>query len=162
MVTMVQLLAIIAVIVTGLWAMAHNSHWNSNFADFMPMGIGGLVSAMGLTFIAFEGYEIIVQSGEEVKNPKRNIPKAIFISLALVVIMYCLVAFVSIGAIFPKNIPAWQFIGHSGDLGISKAAQLFMRYGAFIVIIGGSIHLGSIKCNNIFFSKSCICYGKTR
>ncbi len=139
MVTMVQLLAIIAVIVTGLWAMAHNSHWNSNFADFMPMGIGGLVSAMGLTFIAFEGYEIIVQSGEEVKNPKRNIPKAIFISLALVVIMYCLVAFVSIGAIFPKNIPAWQFIGHSGDLGISKAAQLFMPYGAFIVIIGGIV-----------------------
>ena len=69
----------------------------------MPMGIGGLVSAMGLTFIAFEGYEIIVQTGEEVKNPKRNIPRAIFISLALVVVMYCLVAFVSIGAIFPPD-----------------------------------------------------------
>ena len=90
----------------------------------MPMGLGGLVSAMGLTFIAFEGYEIIVQSGEEVKNPKRNIPRAIFISLALVVIMYCLVAFVSIGAIFPETGPSWQFIGHNGDLGIMKGSRI--------------------------------------
>jgi basic amino acid/polyamine antiporter, APA family len=138
-VTIVQLVAIIAVIIAGLLTMVHNPNWKYNFADFMPMGIGGLVSAMGLTFIAFEGYEIIVQSGEEVKNPKRNIPRAIFISLALVVIMYCLVAFVSIGAIFPKNDPAWQFIGHNGDLGIMKAAELFMPYGGFIVLVGGIV-----------------------
>jgi amino acid transporter len=68
----------------------------------MPTGIAGLVAAMGLTFIAFECYEIIVQTGEEVKNPRRNIPRAIFISLAIVVTLYCLVAFVSIGAISPE------------------------------------------------------------
>lgn len=84
---------------------------------------------MGLTFIAFEGYEVIVQSGEEVKNPKRNIPRAIFISLDVVANMYCLVAFVSIGAILPDMGPAWQFMGQNGDLGISKAAELFMPYG---------------------------------
>ncbi|MER5175633.1 MAG: amino acid permease [Candidatus Nitrosocosmicus sp.] len=138
-VTVVQLVAIIAVIIAGFWAMTNHPNWKSNFADFMPMGLGGLVSAMGLTFIAFEGYEIIVQSGEEVKNPKRNIPKAIFISLALVVIMYCLVAFVSIGAIFPIHGPAWQYIGHNGDLGIMKAAELFMPYGGFIVLVGGIV-----------------------
>src|SRR4029079_1733347 len=80
-VTVVQLVAIISIIIAGLWSMSNSPNWQSNFANFMPMGIGGLVSAMGLTFIAFEGYEIIVQTGEEVKNPKRNIPRAIFISL---------------------------------------------------------------------------------
>jgi len=139
-VTIIQLVAIIAVIIAGLWAMSNKPDWPNNFAEFMPMGIGGLVSAMGLTFIAFEGYEVIVQTGEEVKNPKRNIPRAIFISLALVVTMYCLVAFVSIGAISPPhNQQAWSFIGQNGDLGISKAAQLFMPYGAFIVVIGGMV-----------------------
>ena len=93
---------------------------------------------MGLTFIAFEGYEIIVQTGEEVKNPKRNIPRAIFISLALVVIMYCLIAFVSIGAIFP-DMPSWQFIGLHGELGIMKSVELFMPYGVFIVLAGGLV-----------------------
>jgi prepilin signal peptidase PulO-like enzyme (type II secretory pathway) len=97
---------------------------------------------MGLTFIAFEGYEIIVQTGEEVKNPKRNIPRAIFISLTLVVLLYCLVAFVSVGAIFDKNIQGktpWQFIGENGDLGIMKAAQIFLPYGSFIILAGGIV-----------------------
>ncbi|ALI35770.1 putative amino acid permease YhdG [Candidatus Nitrosocosmicus oleophilus] len=138
-VTMFQLVAIVSIIVAGLWTMANNPSWPANFSDFMPMGLGGLAAAMGLTFIAFEGYEVIVQSGEEVKNPKRNIPRAIFISLALVVLMYCLVAFVSIGAIFPDAAPAWQFIGLNGELGISKAAELFMPYGFFVVLIGGIV-----------------------
>jgi nucleotide-binding universal stress UspA family protein len=105
----------------------------------MPNGIAGLVAAMGLTFIAFEGYEIIVQTGEEVKTPKRNIPRAIFISLAIVVILYCLVAFVSIGAISPQGIPAWRFIGEGGELGIMKAAEIFLPYGALIVLVGGMV-----------------------
>ncbi|MGN6628601.1 MAG: amino acid permease, partial [Candidatus Nitrosocosmicus sp.] len=139
-VTIIQLVAIIAVIIAGLLAMSSKPNWSNNFSEFMPLGIGGLVSAMGLTFIAFEGYEVIVQTGEEVKNPKRNIPRAIFISLALVVTMYCLVAFVSIGAISPPhNSQAWSFIGQYGDLGISKAAELFMPYGAFIVVVGGIV-----------------------
>jgi hypothetical protein len=94
---------------------------------------------MGLTFIAFEGYEVIVQTGEEVKNPKRNIPRAIFISLAAVVVFYCLIAFVSIGAIFPEGMPSWEFIGEQGELGISAAAELIIPYGAFIVLGGGMI-----------------------
>ena len=62
------------------------------------------------TEIGLGRYEIIVQAGEEVNNPKKNIPRAIFTSLAIVVVLYCLVAFVSIGAIFPKDVPAWKFI----------------------------------------------------
>jgi len=139
-ITVVQLVAITSIIIAGFWVMSSNpnNNWQSNFSDFLPMGFAGLVAAMGLTFIAFEGYEIIVQTGEEVKNPKRNIPRAIFISLALVVIMYCLIAFVSIGAIFP-DMPSWQFIGLHGELGIMKAVESFMPYGGFIVLAGGLV-----------------------
>ena len=145
-VTIVQLGTILCLIIAGFWTMYDNNNNNSplnsttnNFADFMPTGIAGLVAAMGLTFIAFEGYEIIVQTGEEVKNPKRNIPRAIFISLAIVVVLYCLVAFVSIGAISPQGIPAWRFIGEGGELGIMKAAEMFLPYGALIVLGGGMV-----------------------
>ena len=71
----------------------------SHFRPFMPKGFTGVLFAMGLTFIAFEGYEIIVQAGEEVKDPRRNIPKAIFTSLLVVVPIYILIAFVGIGGI---------------------------------------------------------------
>jgi APA family basic amino acid/polyamine antiporter len=142
-VTVIQLGTIFALIGAGFLTINNNPDWTSNFAsNFAPIGIAGIVAAMGLTFIAFEGYEIIVQTGEEVKNPKKNIPRAIFISLTLVVLLYCLVAFVSISAISPNNtegIPVWNFIGQNGDLGISKAAEIFLPYGSFIILAGGIV-----------------------
>jgi basic amino acid/polyamine antiporter, APA family len=142
-VTVLQLGTIFALIAAGFLSISNNPDWNSNMmSNFAPIGIGGIVAAMGLTFIAFEGYEIIVQTGEEVKNPKKNIPRAIFISLTLVVSLYCLVAFVSIAAISPQDtggIYAWKFIGQNGDLGISKAAELFLPYGSLIILAGGIV-----------------------
>ncbi|MDW0209215.1 MAG: amino acid permease, partial [Nitrososphaeraceae archaeon] len=138
-ITIIQLGLIFILITAGLWVMSGQPNWHTNFSDFMPKGITGIVAAMGLTFIAFEGYEVIVQTGEEAKNPKRNIPRAIFISLTAVVVLYCLIAFVSIGAIFPEGIQSWKYIGQSGELGIMKAAELLVPYGAFIVLGGGLI-----------------------
>ncbi|MGH9991218.1 MAG: amino acid permease [Nitrososphaera sp.] len=138
-VTFVQLGTIFALIVAGFWTMYNNPDWTVNFDDFIPMGVVGIVAAMGLTFIQFEGYEIIVQTGEEVKNPKKNIPRAIFISLGLVVALYCIVAFVSIGSIFPEGIAAWEFIGDNGGLGVLKAAEMFLPYGGLVVLAGGMV-----------------------
>jgi len=160
-VTVVQLGAIAALIGAGFWTIHTHPNWKANFADFLPNGIGGIVAAMGLTFIAFEGYEIIVQTGEEVKNPKKNIPRAIFTSLAIVVVLYCLVAFVSIGAIFPPGVPAWKYIGHYGDLGITKAAALFLPYGAFIVL-GGGIVSSLAALNATTFSSSRVSFAMGR
>lgn len=140
-VTIAQLGTIVAILGFGFWAMLSHPGGLANFSgQFLPLGVGGLAAAMGLTFIAFEGYEVIVQTGEEVKNPKRNIPRAIFISLAMVVGLYCLMAFVAIAATQPPGgEPAWKFIGEGGELGITKAAELFMPYGGFVVLAGGIV-----------------------
>jgi basic amino acid/polyamine antiporter, APA family len=160
-VTIIQLGTITTLIVGGFWTIYTHPNWKANFVDFLPNGIGGIVAAMGLTFIAFEGYEIIVQAGEEVKNPKKNIPRAIFTSLAIVVILYCLVAFVSIGAIFPKGVAAWKYIGNNGDLGITKAAEFFLPYGAFIVISGGIVS-SLAALNATTFSSSRVSFAMAR
>ncbi len=92
--------------------------------------------AMGFTFIAFEGYEIIVQAGEEVKNPRRSIPRAVFWSLIIVVPIYVLVGIASLGAIESSG-PTWQFLGQFKELGLVKAAGQFMPYGTFVLLFGG-------------------------
>ena len=142
-VTVIQLGTILTLVFFGILSMHSNPNWYSGIVNnYAPLGIAGIVAAMGLTFIAFEGYEIIVQTGEEVKNPKKNIPRAIFISLTLVVVLYCLVAFVSIGAFAPFTTtgePAWRYIGSQGDLGIMKAAETFLPFGPLIILSGGIV-----------------------
>ena len=141
-ITFTQLLIIGVLIIAALVAMSFvNPNWPQNFRDFLPNGTMGLVLAMGLTFIAFEGYEIIAQAGDEIKRPKKNIPKAIFISLGIVVSVYVVFAFVFIGGLDPSQIglPAWEFIGGFGELGIIEAAEYYLPFGALIVLAGGFV-----------------------
>lgn len=125
-------------IVSGLVTIYQHPAYLDKFTPFAPEGITGVLTAMGLTFIAFEGYEIIVQAGEEVKNPKKNIPKAIFISLAIVVPIYMLVAFTAIGAVNPESTqPTWQWLAQHAELGLAEAARQFMPLGTTLLLIGG-------------------------
>jgi len=93
---------------------------------------------MGLTFIAFEGYEIIAQSGEEVKNPSRNIPLAIFGSIIIAVSIYLLIAFVVLGALEPPpGMAVYEYLGTLGELGMAEAAGQLMPYGKTILLLAG-------------------------
>ncbi|MCG7848226.1 MAG: APC family permease, partial [ANME-2 cluster archaeon] len=123
-------------IVSGLYAMYNRPEFFSNFHPFLPKGFGGVFMAMGLTFIAFEGYEVIAQTAEEVKDPKKNLPRAIFLSMVIVIPIYLLVAFVSIGAM-QTDIPTWQFLGQHQELGLVEAARQFMPFGTFLLLLGG-------------------------
>ena len=141
-ITFTQLAIIGILIAAAIGAMMFaNPNWSDNYTDFLPSGVAGLALAMGLTFIAFEGYEIISQAGDEIKNPRRNIPRAILISLGIVVSVYIVFTFVFIGGLNESVIgmPAWEFIGSFGELGIIEAADQFLPYGALIVLAGGLV-----------------------
>ncbi len=107
-------------------------------AEFQPYftGANGALSvlpAMGLTFIAFEGYDLITTVTEEVKNPRKNIPKAIFASLGMTIIVYLAVVTVAIGTLGAVDLAA------AGEAGIARAATAFMPTGIPIIQNGGAI-----------------------
>lgn len=110
----------------------------NRFEPMFPSGFTGVLTAMGLTFIAFEGYEIIVQAGEEVRNPSKTIPRAVFKSLMVVIPIYALVAFTMIGAVDPPGgSTIGEFLGRAGELGLAEAADAFMPAGAIVILVGG-------------------------
>ena len=59
-----------------------------NFANFAPFGIAGITGAAGIIFFAYIGLDAVSTAGEEVKNPRRTMPLAILIALALVTTVY--------------------------------------------------------------------------
>jgi amino acid transporter len=163
-ITFLQLGIIGILIIAGLYAISFTNHdWPDNFQDFFPKGSVGIIIAMGLTFIAFEGYEIIVQTGEEVKNPKRNIPRAIFISLTVVVILYIVFTFAFIGGLNSSQIgeESWKFIGGHKELGIIEGAKFLLPFGALIVLVGGIVSTLS-ALNATTFSSSRVAFAMGR
>jgi amino acid transporter len=64
----------------------------SNFTPFMPFGWSGIAFAMAFGFFSFTGFEAVVIPTGEVKNPGRTIPRAMMITMAIVVAVYILIA----------------------------------------------------------------------
>ncbi len=62
-------------------------------------GIYGILQAAGILFFAFAGYARIATLGEEVRDPKRTIPRAIPIALGIALAVYTAVAVSSLLAI---------------------------------------------------------------
>ncbi|MBD3166073.1 amino acid permease [bacterium] len=109
-----------------------------SFTPFFPQGFGGVLVAMGLTFIAFEGYDLIATVAEEIKQPEKNIPRATFISLGVTVTIYLLILWVSLGAINPGETTAWEFLGKFKETAIVRAAEDFMpAFGVAVIVFGG-------------------------
>ncbi len=110
-----------------------------SFTPFFPEGMGGVIVAMGLTFIAFEGYDLIATVAEEIKEPEKNIPRATFVSLGVTMVMYMLILFVSLAAVTtPDGQPSWRFLGDYGETAIVRAAEGFMpAFGVAIIVFGG-------------------------
>jgi amino acid transporter/nucleotide-binding universal stress UspA family protein len=125
-------------ILSGLWAILRQPARLANFRPFAPRGLSGILSAMGLTVIAYEGYEVIVQTGEEVRDPRRSVPRAVFLALLIVVPIYMMVAFVCIGAVTPESptVATWQWLGEQAELGLARAAGQFMPLGSFLLLVG--------------------------
>lgn len=111
---------------------------SESFTPFLPAGLGGVLVAMGLTFIAFEGYDLIATVAEEIKNPEKNIPRATFISLSITIVIYLLILFVSLAAINVVDEPSWHFLGRFKETAIVRAAEDFMpAIGVAVIVFGG-------------------------
>lgn len=141
-VTIAKVIILGVFIAFGLVAIVRQPDLNVFTDHFLPHGLGGVFVAMGVTFIAFQGYEIIAQSGEEVKDPRHNVPRAIFISVGVVVVIYILVAFVAIGAVrVPASaggIAIWDYLAAAREVAIVRAAeQLMGRWGGFLILVSG-------------------------
>jgi amino acid transporter/nucleotide-binding universal stress UspA family protein len=164
-ITIFKIVVLALLVFFGIKAMMNMPNWGDQFMRMpgpFPHGIQGVVLAMGLTFVAFEGYEIIAQSGEEVKNPGKNIPRAIFLAIAIVVTVYLAVGFVAVGAVQQDTgLPNWLYLGENAERAMIETARAIMPYGAFIMILGGLASTTS-ALNATIFSSSRVSFAMGR
>jgi basic amino acid/polyamine antiporter, APA family len=103
------------------------------FTPFLPSGFGGVVLATLLAFLAFGGFDMVAAAGEEITSPERNLPRAILLTLFIVLGLYVLVTFVALGILpwkelgassAPLAAAATQFLGPTGRQLTAVAAIL--------------------------------------
>jgi len=140
--------------VVGIVWIARNPSSLGNFSPFLPTGayhpVVLILMSMGLTFIVFEGYEIIAQTGEEVKEPERNIPRASWITLSVATTIFVLVGFVTIAAAGKTSCGRTEY---AVVCGAEQVFEPFRSVGLGLIVIG--VSLGSLAAlNSLVFSSS--------
>ena len=110
-----------------------------NLSPYLPYGWSKLLITMGFTYVAFEGYEVIAQAGDEAIDPKRNLPKAMIYSVSIATFTYVAVAFAALiavkaGAPGIEGAP-WEWIGGFRERGFGEAIALLMPYGNFFLTL---------------------------
>lgn len=76
---------------------------NDHFKPFFTNGIDGVISAAGFVFVSYLGLTKVASVAEEIKNPERNIPMGMLLSLVVTSIIYFLGVFIMVALIEPDK-----------------------------------------------------------
>ncbi len=112
-------------------------------------GMTGVAAAAGTVFFSFIGLDTVATAGAEVKNPRRSVPIAIMLALAIVTVFYLLVAVAAVGAQ-----PAGKFQGQEAGLAVILQDVTGKAWPALVLSAGAVISVFSVTLVTI--------YGQTR
>jgi len=108
-----------------------------NWSPFMPYGFGGVGAAAAIVFFAYIGFDAVSTTAEEARNPQRDLPLGIIISLGVCTVLYVLVAAVLTGIVPYTQIdihaPVAEALRHAG-----------FQWGAALVATGAVAGITSV------------------
>jgi len=115
-----------------------NGRW---FLSDNPLtNLGIMLRTLALIYAAYVGFEVIADDAEEIKNPTKNIPIAILVSLAIITLIYTLSTTVALG-----TLPYTELAGSSTAIS-DTVRKFFPSYGIVLVGIAGMV--GSLTSVN--------------
>ncbi|KAK8507530.1 hypothetical protein V6N13_141549 [Hibiscus sabdariffa] len=109
---------------------------------YFPFGVDGMLAGSATVFFAYIGFDTVASTAEEVKNPKRDLPLGIALSLAICCGLYMLVSIVIVGLV--------PYYAMDPDTPISSAfASNGMQWAAYIITVGAVTALISTLMGSI-------------
>lgn len=135
------------------------SNWTDpSMGGFAPNGFAGISSAAAIIFFAYIGFDAVSTAAEETKNPAKDMPFGIIMSLLI-----CTVLYIALSAVLTGMAP-WQQLGTPEPmitaLQLSEGPPALLNASRFIIALGAVVAMGSVLLvfqlgqPRIFFSMS--------
>jgi len=123
----IKLIILISFVIIGVYGLFGNSNFSqldiSNWESPMNLLTGGMV-----IFVAYEGFELIANAAPDIKNPVKNIPRAYYFSVIFVILLYIIIAVVTVGSLPFSEIATAQ------DYVLAEAAKPMLGQIGFTII----------------------------
>jgi len=127
-------------------------NWSATQPLFDNTHTNGLLNGSIIFFLSYMGFGLITNASENIKNPKKNIPLAIFISIFFVMVIYILISLVTLGNLSLSDIIKAQ------ENALAIAAKPFLGNFGFILISIGALFSIASALNATLFGGANIAY----
>jgi len=112
-------------------------NWGTDWHSFAPFGMGGIGLAAGLVFFSYIGFDAVSTTAQEAKNPKRDLPIGIILSLGI-----CTLLYIGVAAVLTGMVP-WRDVNIEAP--ISRAfLEHNLPWASNVVTIGALAGLTSV------------------
>ncbi|HSX57987.1 MAG TPA: APC family permease [Candidatus Saccharimonadales bacterium] len=139
---------IVWVVIAILGGFAFITIRNADFTLLAPSGYPpatDIISSVALTFFAFLGFSVVAFAAGDMENPKKELPKAMYLSLGVTTLLYVAIAIGVFGML-----PLEQVIA-SGDTAIAEAAKPILGNAGFVIMTIAACFSTSSAVNSQFF-----------
>jgi basic amino acid/polyamine antiporter, APA family len=142
-----KLIVVFLVIAVGAYYIFSNgltANWmpanDEGVKAFMPNGFGGVMMAVSGVFFAYIGFDAVSVLAEESKNPQKDLPRGMILSLVICTVIYILLTLVLTGAVHYKKFDA---VGDPLSF-IFEASNLNVGWMQFLVSIVAVVAMTSV------------------
>jgi len=146
------------VVVAGFFALATEppppGALGASFRPFFAEGFAGLAQAMGYTFIALQGFDLIAAFGGEVRDAERNVPRAMFLSLGTALVIYLPLLFLIVAVGSPDR-PIAEAATANPEILVADAVRNFMGSAGYWLIVAAGLlsMLSALQANLLAASR---------
>lgn len=138
-------------IAAGIWAVGSRGvDVRDALLPLFPAGAAGLFQAMGYTFIAMQGYDLIAAVAGEVRDPARNLPRAMIASLVIAVVIYLPLLFIIATVGVAEGQTLAGLAGKYPETIVAVAARNYLGvYGFWLVVLAAVLSMLSALYANL-------------
>ncbi|MFZ5784451.1 MAG: APC family permease [Pseudomonadota bacterium] len=105
-----------------------------------------LFASVGLTFFAYAGYGMMTNAAGHVADPGRTIPRAIYLAIGVVIVLYVALAVVVLGNLTPVQLATYA------DTAVAQAARPILGDAGFVIVSIGALFATASAINASIFS----------
>ncbi len=155
---LLKIAIIIFFLCVGAFLIRPENYNNPSTGGFSPNGFKGISAAAAIIFFSYIGFDAVSTAAEEAKNPARDMPFGIIMSLVICTVLYILLSIVMTG------IAPWQQLGTPEPmitaLQYAQGPAGLLNFSRFIIALGAVAAMGSVLLvfqlgqPRIFFSMS--------
>ncbi|MFH2130347.1 MAG: amino acid permease [bacterium] len=123
----------------------------SRMSPFFASGPVGLLKAMGYSFIALQGFDLVAAVAGEVKDPQKTVPRAMLIALGIALLIYLPLLILIAIAGFPSGTVLADFVSIHPETIVARSARTFLGpLGFWLVMVAGLLSMISALMANLF------------